>query len=579
MNRHGGVFTFFVFLSLLIIILLQILSMLQSDRFYEGLNQLQQTLEDTVLHSAKEKAGMADAGYEEYPGDEGDWLIWAFRVEPKTLNQISVDGDIYSRWIATPNIFEPLLAYDFDEVKLKPCLAENYEVSDDGLEITFCLRKDIYFSDGVPVTTDDVVFTYETIINPAVDAANVANLYVDVDRVVQLDERIVKFFMKRPYFKSLENLSFWDIGILPKHIYDFNDAEQFNKHRSNPVGSGPYVFEKWTVGREIVLRRNENYWGPKPRLKKVIYRFISNTVAAVQALRSHQIDLTIPEPEQFADLVDDKEFNKEFNCLCYWSPGTPFYYIGWNQDTVFFSDRQVRLAMTHIINREQIIARLLKGNGGMITGPFYIKGRQNDPNIQPWPYDLEKAEQLLDAAGWRDTDGDGLRDKNGVDFRFKFMYSTASTLYTRLAKLLKDEAEKVGIEVIPEPYEWSVVISRLNDRKFESMVMGWGGDILEDPYQLWHSSQIGNRGSNYVGFNNTEADAIIEQARRTMDNDKRNKLYHRLHRILHEEQPYTFLYARPTLRLVDKRLKNVNIHKLGLNYREWYVPKEQQRYK
>jgi peptide/nickel transport system substrate-binding protein len=339
------------------------------------------------------------------------------------------------------------------------------------------------------------------------------------------------------------------------------------------------MFEKWTAGREVVLRRNENYWGPRPKLKKVIYRFIPNTVAGVQALRSHQVDLTIPEPEQFADMVDDKEFNKEFDCLCYWSPGTPFYYIGWNQDTVFFSDKRVRLAMTHIINREQIIARLLKGNGGMITGPFYIKGRQNDPNIQPWPYDLEKAEQLLDAAGWRDTDGDGLRDKNGVDFRFKFMYSASSTLYERLAKLLKDKAEKVGIEVIPDPYEWSVVISRLNDRKFESMVMGWGGDILEDPYQLWHSSQIGNRGSNYVGFNNAEADAIIEEARRTMYNDKRNKLYHRLHRILHEEQPYTFLYARPTLRLVDKRFKNVNIHKLGLNYRQWYVPKEQQRYK
>ena len=127
--------------------------------------------------------------------------------------------------------------------------------------------------------------------------------------------------------------------------------------------------------------------------------------------------------------------------------------------------------------------------------------------------------------------------------------------------------------------EWSVIMTRIVDRDFEAMVMGWGGDILEDPYQLWHSSQIGNRGANYVGFSNAEADALIEQGRRTLDADKRNALYHRIHRILHEEQPYTFLFSRPVMRPVDKRFKNVKIHKLGPKYWQWYVPKEQQRYK
>ena len=148
-----------------------------------------------------------------------------------------------------------------------------------------------------------------------------------------------------------------------------------------------------------------------------------------------------------------------------------------------------------------------------------------------------------------------------------------------MAKLLKDEAAKVGVEVILEPYEWSVLMPRLSDREFESVVMGWGGDVLEDFYQIFHSSQIGNRGSNYVGFKNAEADAIMEEVRRTFDEDKRNKLSRRLHRILHEEQPYTFLFTRPTFRLIDKRFKNVKIHNLGLKYWEWYVPKSEQRYK
>jgi peptide/nickel transport system substrate-binding protein len=572
MNGRGGVFRFFLFLFLSVIVLLQILSMVQSDRFYRALNQL-----DEIFKGGARATGERQ---EEYPGDEGDWLIWAFRVEPKTLNQINVDTDIYSRWITIPYIFEPLLAYDFDEVKLKPWLAESYEVSDDGKEITFRLRDDIHFSDGVPITTDDVVFTYKTIVNPMVDASNLAQQFIDIEQVVKVDERVVKFYMKRPYFKSLQICALtWDIGIYPKHIYQFDDAEEFNKRVSNPIGSGPFVFEKWDVGSRIVLRRNENYWGAKPKLEKIVFKFITNASACLQALRSHEIDLMIPEPEQFADLVEDKEFNKEFRCLSYWPPWTPFYYMGWNMDKVFFKDRRVRLALTHLVNRKYIVDYLLKGHAKMISSPFYINGPDNNPDIEPWPYDLEKARELLDEAGWVDSDGDGIRDKDGTALRFNFTYSADSDLYKRLAKLFKDDAAKVGIEVVPEPYEWSVLLPKLSDRKFESMVMGWGGDILEDPYQLFHSSQIGNRACNYVGFRNAEADLLMEEARATLDEEERTKIFHRLHEILHEEQPYTFLFTRPTFRLVDKRFRNVKIYNLGLKYWEWYVPKAEQRYK
>lgn len=587
MSGRGGLATFFLFLFLSITILLQVLSIVQSDRLYEQVNHLNQTLERAVpVGRAKvtpEDAVTSDDGH---PGDDGDWLIWAFRVEPKTLNPISAETDVYTVWITIPYIFEPLLVYDYDPANgrlLKPHLAENYEVSSDGLEITFRLRNDIHFSDGTPVTTDDVVFTYETIVNPKVDAANVASRYTDVMKVTKIDNLVVKFSLKRPYSKALENLSFIRTGILPRHVYQFADPERFNKRVSDPVGSGPYVFEKWDVGRGVVLRRNEDYWGRKPKLKKVIYRFIANPVASVQALRSHQVDIVIPEPEQFAELANDEHFCKEFCCLSYWTPSTPFYYIGWNQDTPFFSDRLVRLAMTHIINREEIIAHLLQGHGRQVTGPFCFLGPENDPNIEPLAYDPQMSGQLLDRAGWCDTDGDGLRDKDGVPLRFKLMYSNSYALFERLAKLLKDEAAKVGVEVIAEPCEWSILWDRLNRREFQAYIAGWAGDAVEDPYQLFHSSQIGNGGSNFVGFRNPEADVIIEQARRTTPHpvggdDARSKLYQHLHAILHEEQPYTFLFTRPTFRLVDRRFKNVVVHKLGLDYLEWYVPKSEQRY-
>jgi peptide/nickel transport system substrate-binding protein len=235
--------------------------------------------------------------------------------------------------------------------------------------------------------------------------------------------------------------------------------------------------------------------------------------------------------------------------------------------------------MTEMLDRKALIKHLLKGSGQEITGPFFILSKENDPNIQPWPYDPNKAAQLLDQAGWKDSDGDGIRDKNGVPFRFKFSYAADNGLYQNISNVLKDSAAKVGIDAIPDPMEWSILITRLADNKFEAMIMGWGGAIVDDHYQIFHSSQIGNRGSNYVGFRNAEADRLMEQIRRSMDEEKRIALSHKLHNLIHYEQPYTFLFARPTYRIVAPRFENVIVHKLGLKEEEWFVPKDKQKYK
>ncbi len=573
-NKRTGFFTFFLFAFLSAIIILQIHSINQSNRFLERLDH-----QFDMLSATKNSRAALQSGTENITENKGDWLVWGMRVEPKTLNQINSDSDIYARWITTPYIWEPLLDYDYDSMKLKPYLAESFNISEDGLEVNFKLRDDIYFSDGVPVTSDDVIFTYDTIMNPKIDAATIAQSFVDVDKVVKIDNKRIKFIMKRPFFKTLDNLSFVDTGIYPKHIYQFDDPAEFNQRISNPVGSGPYIFEKWDVGSEIVLRRNENYWGKKPNFNKVVYRFITNSIACLQALQSGQIDLMIPEPDQYEELKSKTDFKKRFYCLQYYEPRIPFFYMGWNIDTPYFSDKRVRLAMTSIINRDDIINNLLKGGGRIVTGPFYSDSGLNDPEIKPWPYDPERAKKLLDETGWVDHDGDGIRDKDGKPFRFKFMYSSANVLYIRLVKLLKDEASKIGIDVVPDPYEWSVLLTKLTDRQFEAMVMGWGGDVIDDPYQIFHSSQIGNRASNYVGFNNPEADKLIEEARMTIDETQRNKLFHKVQSIIHEEQPYTFLFERPEMRLLDKRFENVKMHAMGLNWLEWYVPKDLQKYK
>ncbi|MBW8015280.1 MAG: hypothetical protein FVQ82_03770 [Planctomycetes bacterium] len=576
MNRHNFACAFFLFAFLFIIAAFQYVSIGRSKKFDRRLGVLVDKLEDAAAAPGDEAPVKVDSVY---PGDKGDWRIWGFSAEPRTLNPLSAERDIYTLWITQRAIFESLLVYDLETLKLRPHLAESYEVSDDALEITFTLRDDIYFSDGAPITTDDVIFTYEAVTDPKIDASDLANTFIDVKEVVKISDRVVKFVMKQVYFKSVEAVCFWKTGVFPRHIYQYENAKELNDRVSNPVGSGPYLFDKWDVGREISLRRNENYWGAKPKLEKIVYRFISNDTARVQALRAGQIDMLLPSPQQYADLIQEEGFAEKFNCMAYWNPAAPYYYMGWNRKTPFFADKRVRLAMTHIVDHDKIVSSLLKGNGKVVTGPFYHKSNAYDQSIEPWPYDPERAKELLDEAGWVDSDGDGIRDKEGREFSFKFTIPVSNTFYDRMARLLKDSAAKVGIEVIIDPVEWSVLMTMVNDRKFEAMAMGRSGDILQDPYHLWHSSQAGNRGLNYCGFNNPEADAIIEEGRRTLDEDKRNELYRRLHRILHAEQPYTFLYTRPTFRIVDKRFKNVKIYPLGLNYFQWYVPINKQKYK
>jgi len=576
MNNRNGVFIFFLFVFVLAIISMQILSMIQSDRVYERINRIVDIVENAGSFTAAGGGQQTNASDgDQYPGD---WLVRCLSSEPLTLFDILAGSSWSSRWIVSGNIFESMIEYKPDEFVFRGKLAEEFSISEDGLEIYFKLRDDIHFSDGVPITTDDFIFTFETIINPGIDAANYANYFKDVERYERINDKEIKFHMKKVYFLSLGFLG--GIAIHPKHIYEFEDPEEFNKNRTNPIGSGPYVFEKWDVGREVLLKRNENYWGKKPKVKKLVFRFITNDLAALQSLESGEVDYLRPLPDQFSDKNEDEGFRERFHCLSYWSAGnTGYFWIGWNQARPFFSDRKVRVSLTHLIDREAIRDHVLRNPEARVpTGPFYIYGDQSNPDINPWPYNPEKAKQLLDESGWVDTDGDDVRDKDGVPFRFKYMIVSASPLHEKIVKLVKDAAARLGIEVIPDPYEWSIFSQRVKDRKFDAVSMAWGGGVESDPYQIWHSSQSTN-GSNYIGFNVPEADAIIEEARGTLDKDKRDVLYHKFHSIIHEEQPYTFIYTRPEQRFLDKRFENVIIHKLGIDEHEWHVPRNLQKYK
>ena len=505
------------------------------------------------------------------PEQMGGTLRGNLNGEPQTLNPLTYK-DLYAR-IVNDHIFESLIDRDPDTFQFIPVLADRWEVSPDGLTITFHLDARAKFSDGEPVTADDVVFTYETIMNPKIDCRSSASYFDDCKSCEKIDERTVRFVWKKPYFLSLEVSN---IGVLPKHVYRFKDPKEFNDINDKLVGTGPYKFKEWKTGQHVILERNEAYWRPGVALDRIVYGFILEDQPSVQALLAGELDDLGVSPEWWVKLKDRPDVQERFQLLRYTTPANGYSYIGWNNARPPFTDPRVRRAMTHLVWRDQILKYMLYDIGSVATGPFWPYSPQNDPSIKPWPFDREAARRLLKDAGWEDRNGDGwLENAEGKRFEFEFSSGAGNQLTRDMVRVIGEELRRMGIDMHVRLYEWSVFTVKLDNHDFDAVMLAWGGaGVEDDPYQIWDSREIAGRGSNFIGFRNAEADRLIGTARMTLDPAKRNELFHQFQRLLHEVQPYTFMFDRESLRLVSKRVKGVRVRKLGLEWREWWMGKD-----
>ncbi len=502
----------------------------------------------------------------------GDWLIRSLSAEPATLNPI-LATDVYAS-IIDDFIYETLLQRDKKTFEMKPLLAYKWEISKNKLEYTFYLRKGIKWDDGVEFTADDVVFSYKCIMNPTVDAPHLRNYYRDIKNVIKLGKYKVKFIYKRPYFLALEICG--GMPIVPEHIYKKGDFNT-NPYNRKPIGTGPYKFEKWETGKEIILVRKNNYWGKKSYIDKIVFKIITDDTVRLQLLKRGDIDFAGLRPIQWVKQTRSAKFNTRVRKLKFYTPN--YNFIGWNLRRVYFKDRDVREALTHLIDRKSILKNILYNLGKITTGPFYIYSKYYDKSIKPYKYNVRKAKELLAKAGWKDSNGDGVLDKDGIDFHFTFLIPAGSKFAEQLATIVKESFKKVGIIVDIKSLEWATFISQLDNRNFDAVTLGWSMGVEQDPYQIWHSSQA-KKGSNFVGFKNKRVDELIEKGRREFDEKKRIAMYKEIHRILHREQPYTFLFSNMSLLGVSRRFQNTKVYNIypGVDITEWWVPKSLQKY-
>jgi peptide/nickel transport system substrate-binding protein len=528
-----------------------------------------------------QSAARVDSGLTEYmpnaKPEQGDWLTLWMPEEMAHLNPLTFTDDYAARIVA--KIFDSLLDRDPVTQEMKPWIAASWEVADDKLSYTFHLRKDVKFSDGVPLTAKDVKFTFDKIMDPKVDAPQLRNYFVDVKSFDVLDDYTIRFACSRPYY--LHVVMIGQIPIIPEHIYGTGD---FNNHPYNrkPVGSGPYVLERWKTGQEVVLDRNPLFFAATdnnpPYFDKIIYSIITDENAAFLVTNRGDIDAKVLQPEEWVRRANTPHFLKLFNRFAYNWPA--YNYIGWNLRKPQFADRRVRTALALLMDREQVRDDIYKGLANVMVAGFMPGVVEYNDKLKPLPFEPARASALLDEAGWKDTDGDGIRDKAGVPFRFEALTTNQNPIAEQILTLYKEELARTGIDLVIRELEWASLVDRVNKRDFDAVLMSWRMSPDVDPYPIWHSSQ-GEKGDNFVGFVNAEADQLLERARVSFDRDERIRLYHRFQELIFEEQPYLFLLAPKQLLAVAKRIEGIKIYPYGLEDREWndwFVPKALQRY-
>ncbi len=573
-------------LFMILVVGIMLLQMVQNDRLYDRVSQAIRLLEAGSGRPTASGPASSSARWRVPGAEPGGSVIIHESARPTNLNIITSKDHAAAVILSDSGlVYETLLERDGRTLEFKGLLAESWSVADDRLSVTFRIRPEARYSDGVPVTARDFVFAYRATMIPTMDCQRTQTYLLDCDGVDALDDHTVRFRWKKKYFKILEVAG--SLPAVPRHLLDPDNlidtdpaklAERINAwdpplKSPPPVASGPYLLESWDKpGNRVILTRNERYWGALPPLQQIIFRIITSDTTALQALKAGELDYMTLTSEQWTNQTVDPSFLERFHKLKYLRADGGYSFIGWNNRRPPFDDRRVRQAMSCCMPREKIVEKLLYNLRELANGPFSPLGRQANPDIGQWPFDPEKARALLAEAGFRDTDGDGILDRDGRPFEFEMSIPAGLQIYTQIMSLFQDELSRIGVHMRIEPYEWSVYVDKLDNRAFDACSLSWIGSVEQDPYQIWHSSSYENKGSNHVGYSNPEVDRLILEAREEFDEDRRNAICHRIHAIIFEDQPYTFMLTGPRLEAVSRRIQNAEPGKLGMDFRDWWVP-------
>ena len=518
----------------------------------------------------------------------GEW-VEVFEGQPQKLVPY-LYADVYGNRVLD-RVCESLGTFDPKTMMLVGVLADAWQVDPDGKWIRVHLNSRAKFSDGSSVTAEDVRWTYEDfILNTAIDADRTRSTLADVlAGVTVIDESTIEFQFRDALFSNI--LSALGNQILSKKYYSQFDAAQINQATGLLAGSGPFMMEQlpkspgelasqWTPGNDVVLVRNPNWWIGRAPIERQRFRVIKDDLARLVAYDNNEASMVLPTSPQFNALLRDRaDFEKANYALKWINMRSGYSFIAWQCGPrgetgrlTPFHDVRVRRAMTLLLDREKMIRDIWDGIGIVAKGPFNPESPASNPALSPLPFDPASGAALLKEAGWEDRNQDGvLENEKGEKFSFEFTYATGGEIAERIARFVSDSYRKAGIEVTTRHIDWARYQDLLKSRDFDAITLAWSANSPEsDPRQTYHSESMAKGRDNFAQWSSPEADALIEQGRRTMDPATRMLVWHELERAIAEGQPYTFVRVSPWLRLIKRDFGNVRMYKTGLSPEEYF---------
>ncbi len=506
---------------------------------------------------------------------DGGVLSYGEYGRPATLDPITSNDMISLR--VSELVFNGLVGIN-ERQEIVPELAERWQIADDGSSYTFYLRKDVTWharagEEPRAFTADDVIFTYNIMMNPRT-ITPLKVRYEFIESAARIDDYTVRFMLKRPILNALAKFSF---KIIPAHgPANSKFLTRSDPFVQKPIGTGPYMIKTITSDREVIMVANDKYFRGRPHIDRFIAKPFADQNIMSQALMFNAIDMIVlVNPRSIPEIQGDRRYVLQpYNALSY-------SFFGYNLRNPLLADKRVRQAFTHAVNRQEMLDSFFNSQGTIISGPFAPGSWAYNLDVLPFPYDPVKARSLLEEAGF--TMGpDGIMEKDGeqLSLSLKVPIEKESEAVKRVVLAFKSYLKKVGVNIRVEFMEWQAWKEDVFlDHDMDIIFASWVFDDSADISSLFHSSEIGRWKNNFGGYSNPLVDSLIVESKLTLDHEKRRTIYRKLHEILADESPYTFLWTLTNYAAYNKKVRHMAIHpyKFFSFADDWYIPVDEQR--
>ena len=497
--------------------------------------------------------------------------LFAFSYEESAIAEILYPSLLDFRWNDKKGELDPY-----------PMIAKSWQWAEDSLSVRFFLKDDIFWSDGNKLTAYDVVFSYDVFSDPEVQS----RLYGIFDQLftesgghidVEKTFKVISPYEFEIHFpeNSVPDLVKIVVPVIPEHIFKDISRDQLASHESNfnPVSSGAFKFKKWDKNQTIILEADSNsFLFTSGQTAELVFKIVPDYTSRILQLKKGDIDLLeLVKVEDMDELKAEKKL-EVVNLI-----GREYDYVGWNNVDLnetskphkLFGSSNVRKALSMAINRKEILDEYLLEQGELAASPVspIFKSAFNY-KVKPYEFSPDEAKKLLSLEGWKDEDKNGILEKGKEEFKFKMYYPVGNPLREYVAVVIKNNLKSIGIEITTEKMELGAFINNVYERKLDSWMAGWGVPIPLDLKPYWYSDP-NVAVLNFQSYSNSEVDKILDQLETKLSSERKNELIKELQKIIHQDEPVTFLYWTPNIIVYNTRIKNLRITPYGVLVHCW----------